>query len=227
MGATAASERRLTAYAALVAGASLPALLVLQYLADARGLAEAQNDPATAALFASQNPILSALFPATTVAMDLAALMVVISLQPALASVSRVVAGTGAALGVFWISTDLIQGLLRFLPYSGSVPVEQTPAMALMAQAIWHAGRLGAGLWILSVAACNRDPRGTAFRLVSLAVGVLLAGHPFLGGRWAGWSVLEFVGLTGWFVWLGVSLLRHHEHLGDAGEPTQSVPRTD
>lgn len=206
------TDRRLTAGAAILAGALMPGWLVLQAIADAWGLAQAGSDAMAAAVFASQHPVLTALFPAHGILVNVGALVAVVGLHRALISGSPVLAASGSALGLFWIFADLLQSLIRFLPYSGGVPIEHVEVTAVLAQAIWHAGRLGAGLWIVSVAATSRGTLGASLRLFSLAAGSILVGHPFLIGRAPAWFGLELVGLPVWFIWTGVTLLRRHDH---------------
>lgn len=211
------TQRRLTAGAAILAGASIPGSLVLQAIADARGLAEAKSDPMAAAVFAGQHPLLTALFPAHGILMNVAALVVVVGLSRILVGTSPVLVASGSALGLFWIFADLLQGLVRFGPYSGGVAVEHAEVTTVLAQAIWHAGRIGAGLWILTVGAASRGTLGTSLRLFSLAAGSILVGHPFLIGWVPTWYGLELVALPVWFVWTGVTL--RHDDPADVRDP--------
>src|SRR5262249_18200167 len=144
------------------------------------GLSQAEaSDALKVAAFAAAHPALYAALPLTGVAMHLAALLLVIGLHRRLVGASPLWVTAGSALGLSWVFIDLLQNLMHYGIFLGGPP-ELAAAANRAADAIWHAGHFGGGVWVLAVAGASGALFSRPYRAFSVLAGTAFMLHAFV-----------------------------------------------
>ena len=202
------NERRIVAAAAVWTGLSIPLFLLVFALWGAHGLSQADAmDPAKVAPFAVRAPVLYAILPIVGVLMHLAALLVVVGMHRRLAARAPLLMGAASALGLVWIGADTLQNLMHYGGYLGGGSPEHVAAVAAAADAVWHAGHLPGGLWVLGLAA-SADFLSRPLRVLSVVAGAVFTLHALVFPLWPAYFGLEFLLVPVWCIWTGIALAR-------------------
>jgi len=203
------NERRSLMLAALVTGASVPGFAVVFALWARAGFpSEASFDPVAIHAFAAVHPVLYGALPTLGVLMHLAALVLVVGLHPHLRAMDPLAAAAGTVMGLSWVVVDTLQNLIHYGIHLGATPDEVVPAAAAVADALWHAGHLGGGVWVLTIAALGGALFSRSHRALSVVCGLAFALHPFVVPVWPAWFNLEFILVPVWALWTALAIRR-------------------
>lgn len=199
------SERKTLAAAAAITGASVPGFIVIFGLWGRAGLSgSAAADPAQVAAFAALHPGLYAALPVLGVVMHLAALLLVVGFAEGLERWSPLWGRAATALGMSWVFIDLLQNLMHYVLFMGRVGAPVAAAAGAAADAVWHAGHLGGGAWLVGLGLSGAVSPGRAFRLASAATGAAFFFHPFVVPLWPDYFGLELLLVPAWAFWAAV-----------------------
>lgn len=200
-------HRRTLRLAAATVAASIPGFVLIFVLWGRAGLSEAgAKDPAAVAAFAHGHPALYAALPLLGVLMHLAAALLVIAFHRPMLERSNLWGAFGSLAGAFWIVSDLLQNLGHYYANLSGLPVERAVAVSAAMDALWHAGHMGGGIWILCIAALGDQLFGRAYRTASSIVGLVFAAHPLVFPLWPAWFGLEMLLVPIWGVWTAMAL---------------------
>jgi hypothetical protein len=203
------NERRTLALAALITGAAIPAFGLIFGLWGHAGVSQADSqDPLRVAALAAAHPAVYAALPLVGVAMHLAALVLVIGLHRRLAPAAPLWVGAASALGLFWVSADLLQNLMHYVLFMGPTSPAALPAAVAATDALWHAGHMGGGLWVASLAFTGGAIFSRSLRVACLLCGAVFTLHPLVFPLWAGWFSIELAAVPLWAFWTAGALWR-------------------